>query len=100
MWHLADGRAHVLDGRAHVLDNRAHVLDDRAHVLGRRAHLLGRPANVAAAAEQPSSVALLFLTRGPLPHEPTWRLFFQAALQLSPGVHIDPLLQMKVANAM
>lgn len=24
-------------------------------------------------------VALLFLTRGPMPHEPSWRAFFQAA---------------------
>ena len=59
VWHLLDGPAHELDGRM----------------------------DVAAAREQPDTVALLFLTRGPLPHEPTWHLFFQAALQLSPGVH-------------
>ena len=33
----------------------------------------------------PPTVALLFLTRGPLPHEPTWRLFLQAAKAVSPG---------------
>ena len=106
MWHRADGRAqvldgraHVLDGRAHVLDGRAHVLDGRAHVLDDRAHVPGKRAGVIAAADRPPSVALLFLPRGPLPHEPTWRLFFEAALQLSPGVHMNPLLQMGMAYA-
>jgi hypothetical protein len=35
--------------------------------------------------ELPPAVALLFLTRGPLPHEPTWRLFFDAARAASAG---------------
>ena len=30
-------------------------------------------------------VALMFLSRGPMPHEPSWQLFFEAAGDLTRG---------------